>query len=90
MNTNRRIQGLRPDLRFDRTWTAWECFFWWVPLGMVMSLSGLRVIDCVSARRRSLDYGLSIAELLVCAAALALNIAIAVLALQIITVGSSP
>jgi hypothetical protein len=91
MNTNTEIQGLRA-LSFGSIVLGlfWSGFVWWVPLGMVLSLAGLTVgfIDWVSARRRSLDYRLSIVGLLVCAAALTLNIVIAVLGLQTITFGS--
>ncbi|HWY85380.1 MAG TPA: hypothetical protein VNX28_01580 [Gemmataceae bacterium] len=47
-------------------------------------------IDSISARRRSLDYRMSIVGLLICAAALALDIGIAVLGLQTVTFGASP
>jgi hypothetical protein len=64
-------------------------FFWWLPLGMVMSLTGLvfGFIDWTMARRRSLDYRLSIVAILLAAAALALNIVIALLGLQTVTFG---
>jgi hypothetical protein len=91
MNTKNDIQGLRArSFGSIALGLVGGVFFWWVPLGMVLSLSGLMFgfIDCVSARRRSLDYRLSIAGLLVCAAALALDIVIAVLGLQSITFGS--
>jgi hypothetical protein len=93
MNTNREMQGLRAlSLGSIILGLLGGVFFWWVPLGLVMSLSGLMLgfVDCISARRRPLDYRLSIAGLLVCAAALALDIVIALLGLQTITFGSSP
>ena len=65
-------------------------FYWWVPLGMVFSLAGLMYgfVDWVHARQRSLDYRLSMVGLLVCVAALALDIVIAALGLQTFTFGS--
>jgi hypothetical protein len=64
-------------------------FYWWLPLGMVLSLSGLLLgfFDWTMARRRSLDYRLSIVAILLSAAALALDIVIAVLGLQTVTFG---
>lgn len=59
-------------------------FYWWVPLGMVFGLTGLMFgfVDWTMARRRSLDYRLSIVGVLLSVAALTLDIVIAVLGLQ--------
>ncbi len=59
-------------------------FYWWVPMGMVLSLGGLMLgfVDVMIARRRSLTFRLSLVGLLVCAAALALDIVIFRLGLQ--------
>ena len=37
-------------------------FFWWLPLGMIFSLTGMMLgfVDCVSARRRSMDFRIDI------------------------------
>jgi hypothetical protein len=57
---------------------------------MVLSLTGLvfGFIDCTTARRRSLDYRLSIAAILLSAATLILNAVIAYLGLQLLTFGA--
>jgi hypothetical protein len=62
-------------------------FYWWVPLGMVISITGMTFsfVDWACARRRSLDYRLAIVGLLVSAAALAFCIVIAWLGLQSVT-----
>ena len=59
-------------------------FYWWVPLGMVFGLTGLMLgfVDWTMARRRSLDYRLSIVAVLLSVAALTLDIVVAVLGLQ--------
>ena len=64
-------------------------FYWWAPLGMVLSLTGLVLgfVDWTIARRRSLDFRLSLAAIFLSAATLALDIAIALLGLQTITLG---
>jgi hypothetical protein len=64
-------------------------FYWWVPLGMVLGLAGLVLAftDTTMARRRSLDYRLSIVALLFSAAALCLDFAIMFLHLQTVTFG---
>jgi hypothetical protein len=64
-------------------------FYWWVPLGMVLSLTGLvfSFVDWTMARRRSLDFRLSIIALLVSVASLTLDIVIALLGLQTVTFG---
>jgi hypothetical protein len=64
-------------------------FYWWVPLGMVLSLSGLLfgLIDGMMARRRSLDFRMSIVAIVLSAATLALGIVIALLGLQTVTFG---
>ncbi len=64
-------------------------FFWWLPLGMVLSLAGLLLgfSDWTVAGRRSLDRRLSIVAILISVAALILNIVIAALGMQIWTFG---
>ncbi len=64
-------------------------FYWWAPLGMVMSLTGLLLgfADLTMARRRSLNYRLSIVGILLSAATLTLAIVIACLGLQSVTFG---
>jgi len=64
-------------------------FFWWVPMGMVMSLAGLTLgfVDWTAARRQSLDYRMAIVGILLCVAAFALDCVIAYLGLQTITFG---
>jgi hypothetical protein len=93
MNASRDSQGLRA-LSFGSIALGLlgAIFYWWVPLGMVLGLSGfiLGFIDSISARRRSLDYRMSIVGLLICTAALALDIGIGVLGLQTVTFGESP
>jgi hypothetical protein len=91
MNTNRENQGLRA-LSFGSIALGLlgAVFYWWLPLGMVVSLCGLTLgfIDWESARRRSLDNRLSMVGLVLSAAALALCIVIAMLGMQTITFGS--
>lgn len=67
-------------------------FYWWVPFGIVASLTGLilGLIDTVSARRRSLTYRLSIAGLLLSTATLILDIVIYALGKQTMTFGGNP
>ena len=64
-------------------------FFWWVPLGMVLSLTGLLLsfFDWTKVSKRSLDSRLSIVGLLISAATLALDIVIAWFGLQTLTFG---
>jgi len=66
---------------------AGGALYWWLPLGMVFSLTGLILgfIDAVSARRRSADFRLSIVGMVVSAAALVLCIAIAAYGMQTVT-----
>jgi hypothetical protein len=61
-------------------------FYWWVPLGMVLSLVGLTVgiVDWIVSRRRSLDARLSIAGVVLAVLALSLNMVIARLGLEIV------
>ena len=65
-------------------------FYWWVPLGMVLGLTGLvfGFVDCTVARRRSLDFRLSLIAMLLSIAVLILDTVIAVLGMQTITFGS--
>jgi hypothetical protein len=67
-------------------------FYWWVPFGMVLSIAGLvyAFIDWVSARRRSVDFRLAIAGLVISAATLIFDIIIAGLGLQLLTFGGQP
>jgi hypothetical protein len=64
-------------------------FYWWLPMGMVLSLAGFMfgIVDWTAARRRSLDYRLSVVAILLSVATLALDIVIAYLGLQIWTFG---
>lgn len=64
-------------------------FYWWVPMGIVFSLIGLvfGFIDATIARRRSLDFRLSIVAIFLAAATLTLDVVIAVLNLQTWTFG---
>ena len=64
-------------------------FYWWLPLGIVLSLTGLMFGfgDWTMARRRSLDYRLSIGGMLLCGIALALDIVVGVMGLQTVTFG---
>jgi hypothetical protein len=64
-------------------------FYWWLPMGIMFSLTGLTLafVDCVSSFRRSIDFRVSIAGLLISAAALTLCIVIAALGLQTVTFG---
>jgi hypothetical protein len=63
--------------------------YWWVPMGMVMSLVGLMsgVVDWTLARQRSLDSRLAVAGIVLSVAALALNIVVAALGWQAVTFG---
>ena len=65
------------------------CFYWWVPMGIVLSLTGLTlgVADWSFARRRSLDRRLSLIGILLGLAALSLDLVIAFLGLQTVTFG---
>jgi hypothetical protein len=64
-------------------------FFWWVPMGIVLSLAGMMfgLVDWMAARRRSLDFRLAIAGVVMGALALALCSVIAALGLQTLTFG---
>ncbi len=64
-------------------------FFWWVPMGMVMSLAGLMVgfVDWNTARRRSLYHRVAIIAIFLCAVALTLDCVVAYLGLQTVTFG---
>jgi hypothetical protein len=61
-------------------------FYWWVPLGMVLSLVGLIVgiADWIVASRRSLDARLSIVGVVLAVVALGLDLAIARLGLELV------
>jgi len=60
--------------------------YWWVPLGMVLSLTGLMlaIVGWVSSSRLGASTGLIVAALIVCAAALALDVLVAVRGWEII------
>jgi hypothetical protein len=62
-------------------------FYWWNPMGIIMSLAGLTVgaVDWVMARRQSLDNRLSILGIVLSALALGLCLAIAYLGWQAVT-----
>jgi hypothetical protein len=64
-------------------------FYWWVPLGIVLSMTGFMfgVADWGFARRRSLDRRLSLIGILLGLAALTLDLVIAFLGLQTVTFG---
>lgn len=64
-------------------------FCWWLPLGMVLSITGLLLglADWGNARRRSLNYWLSLTGMAVSLACLALDIVFAALGLQTVTFG---
>jgi hypothetical protein len=64
-------------------------FYWWVPMGLVMSLAGMLFgfIDWTAARRRSLNSRLSVLAMLLSLAAFSLDTVIAYLGLQTVTFG---
>jgi len=64
-------------------------FFWWVPLGMVLSLAGLTLgmVDGISARRRSLAYQLAVVGCVISLVSLGLDLSIAFRGLQTLTFG---
>lgn len=60
--------------------------YWWVPLGMVLSLTGLMlaIIGWISSSRVGGSTSLILAALILCAAALALDVLVAVRGWEII------
>ena len=60
--------------------------YWWVPLGMVLSLTGLvlAIVGWVSSSRLGTSTGLIVAAFILCAAALALDLLVAVRGWEII------
>ncbi|HZZ78427.1 MAG TPA: hypothetical protein VFE62_07900 [Gemmataceae bacterium] len=64
-------------------------FFWWVPMGIVLSIAGILFgfVDWMAARRRSLDFRFAIAGVILSAAALAFCCVIAALGWQALTFG---
>ncbi len=64
-------------------------FYWWAPMGFVLSLSGLILgfLDWTRARRQSLNYRLSIAGIVLSLATLIFDIVIMALGLEIVTFG---
>jgi hypothetical protein len=67
-------------------------FYWWTPMGMVISLCGLLTgfIGWTFARRRTPSFGLVIAGMSLCIAALTLNFVIAGLGLELIRFHALP
>jgi len=61
-------------------------FYWWTPLGMVLSLSGLITgfIGWTESRRRAAGWGLAVAGMILAVAALALDAVVAGLGLELI------
>lgn len=61
-------------------------FYWWTPLGMVMSLAGLLsgFIGLTYARRHTTGFGVLIAGVLLCALALILDFVIAGYGLELV------
>lgn len=64
-------------------------FYWWVPMGMVLSLAGMvcGFVDFTAARRRSVDHRLAVGGMILCAVALAFDCAIYYFGLQSLTFG---
>lgn len=64
-------------------------FFWWVPMGMVLSLAGMifGFVDWTAARWRSLDARLAIGGFILGLVGLAFDCVIAYLGWQIFTFG---
>jgi uncharacterized membrane protein len=64
-------------------------FFWWAPLGLVLSMSGLILgfVDWNRARKHSLNKRLSIAAMIISLVTLVLCIVITALHLQTVTFG---
>jgi hypothetical protein len=64
-------------------------FFWWVPMGIVLSMAGLLFgfVDWTVAYRRSLDSRLAVAGVCVSVLTLAFGCIIAALGWQLITFG---
>jgi hypothetical protein len=64
-------------------------FFWWTPLGMVLSLSGLAAgfIGWISGRRRPGGVGLAVGGMVLCVLALILDGVVAGLGLEILKFG---
>jgi hypothetical protein len=64
-------------------------FFWWVPLGLVLSLAGLLggFVDWSSARRHSADHSIAVAAMVIALFAFVFDLTIALLGLQTITFG---
>jgi hypothetical protein len=62
------------------------CFFWWTPLGMVLSITGLLMgfVGWTMAPRKTAGLGLSIAGMLLSLATLILDSVIAGFGLEII------
>jgi hypothetical protein len=65
-------------------------FYWWTPLGMVLSLTGLLMgfVGWTMARKTTADVGLSVAGMLLSLAALILDCVIAGLGLELIRLHS--
>jgi uncharacterized membrane protein len=64
-------------------------FYWWAPLGLVLSMSGsiLGFVDWNRARKHSLDNRLSIAAMIISLATLVLCIVVMAMGWQSVTFG---
>jgi hypothetical protein len=64
-------------------------FFWWVPMGVVLSLAGLLFgfIDWNIVRRRSLDHSVAIIAMFISVTTFGLDLIVALLGLQTVTFG---
>ncbi len=64
-------------------------FFWWVPMGVVLSLAGLLFgfVDWNIARRRSWDHRLAVIAMLISVVTFGANLIVALLGLQTVTFG---
>ena len=64
-------------------------FFWWAPLGFVLSMSGLILgyLDWTRARRQSLSQRLAIVAMIVSLAALCISIAIMATGVELVEFG---
>ena len=65
-------------------------FFWWTPLGMVLSLTGLVMgfVGATMARKATSGFGLSVAGMLISLAALILDWVVAGMGLELIKLHS--
>jgi hypothetical protein len=58
--------------------------YWWVPTGMVLSLTGLLIglVGWVRARRHSVSYALAAAAFILCLLALAFDLTVAAMGME--------